>query len=277
MKIDAIPEIGKSIVADGYKVNYLELGMGDSVIMIHGAGPGATAWANWNRTLPALAQTHRAIALDMLGFGHSDRARGDVYSTEIWVEYLRSFLDALGLERASFIGSSYGGAMTLAFAARYPERVKNFVLTGAVGLNYDVGPDLNEGFAYEPSLENMRTLLSGFYYDNSLLADDLVEARYRASIRPGVQETDRKMFPGSGQEIIRNLSTPDDKIAAIPHKVLICHGREDVFVPVSNAIRMNELIARSQLHIFGQCGHDAQFEHRDRFNALIRQFFNEKD
>jgi len=276
MKLDTNPEIGKSITADGYKVNYLEMGTGEPVLLIHGSGAGVTAWVNWNRTLPALAQTHRAIALDMLGFGHSDHARGEVYSKEIWVEFLKSFLDALGLEKASFLGNSYGGAMTLAFATRYPERVKNFVLMGAAGLDYEVGPEINKGFKYEPSLENMRILLSRFYYDKSLLTDDLVEARHRASMRPGLHETFRKMFPGTGQEIITNMSTSAEKITEIPHNVLIVHGREDVFVPVSNAIRMNEIIPRSQLHIFGQCGHWAQLEHRERFNALISQFFNEK-
>src|SRR5271170_1045985 len=229
MNLDTNPEIGKSITADGYKVNYHEMGTGEPVILIHGSGAGVTAWVNWNRTLPSLSQTHRVIALDMLGFGHTDHARGDVYSNDVWVEFLKAFLDALGLEKVSFVGNSYGGAMTLAFATRYPERVKNFVLMGAAGLDYDVGPAINKGFKYEPSLENMRILLSRFYYDKSLLTDDLVEVRHRASLRPAVHETFRKMFPGTGQEIIASISTPAEQIAKIPHKVLVVHGREDMF------------------------------------------------
>jgi len=61
MKLDTNSEIGKSITADGYKVNYLEMGTGEPLILIHGSGAGVTAWVNWNRTLPALAQTHRGL------------------------------------------------------------------------------------------------------------------------------------------------------------------------------------------------------------------------
>jgi 2-hydroxymuconate-semialdehyde hydrolase len=288
---DSNPAIGKSITADGYKVNYIEEGTGEPVILIHGAGAGVTAWVNWRHTMPTLARTHRAIALDMLGFGYTDFARGAVYSKEVWVDFLKSFIDALGLEKVSFIGNSFGGAMTLAFATRYPERVKNFVLMGAAGLSFDVkataifvnsetkvAPALT--FVYQPSLENMRALVARFYYNRELLGDqfdEIVEHRHRLSLRPGAQENSQKMFPGTAQDTMNMLSSPAEKIAKIPHKVLVVHGREDHAVPVGSAIRMNELIARSQLHIFGQCGHWAMMEHRDRFNALISQFFNEKD
>ena len=242
--------------------------------------------------MPALTPTHRAIAIDMLGYGYTDHARGGVYSTPIWVDFLKAFIDALGFEKVSFVGNSFGGAMTLAFAVRYPERVKNFVLMGAAGLKFNVkanvifaGPEKKVvpalNFKFVPSLENMRTLVRQFYYNPDLVdgveLEEIVEHRHRLSIRPSEQEDRRKMFPGTPQDTMDMLSTPDDQIAAIPHKVLICHGREDNAVPVRSAVRMNELILRSQLHVFGQCGHWAMMEHRDRFNALISQFFNEKD
>src|SRR5271154_1325754 len=131
------PAIGKSVTADSYKVNYVEQGAGEPVILIHGAGAGVTGWINWRHTMPALAPTHRAIAIDMLGYGYSDHAKDGVYSTPIWVDFLKSFIDALGLDKVSLVGNSFGGAMTIAFAARYPERVKNFVLMGAAGLKFD--------------------------------------------------------------------------------------------------------------------------------------------
>lgn len=277
MGVSDIPDIGRSIVAGGYRTNYHDMGEGDPVVLIHGAAAGVTSWANWRFTLPAIARTHRAIALDMLGFGYSDHARGQVYTKDIWVEHLKAFLDALGLEKVTLVGNSFGGAMTIAFAARYPDRVKDFVLMGAAGLDFELLPALANAWGYEPSLEAMRDMVRQFAYDPGLISDDIVEIRYRASIQPGVQEAFSAMFPEPRRQRIRDLSTPEDQIAALPHKALIIHGREDKFVPLSCGLRFNELIARSQLHIFGQCGHWAQIEHMARFHALVGQFINEED
>ena len=275
--MSANSEIGRSIVAGGYRTNYHDMGEGEPVVLIHGAAAGVTSWANWRFTLPAIAQTHRAIALDMLGFGYSDHARGQTYAKDIWVEHLKAFLDALGLDKVTLVGNSFGGAITIAFAARYPERVKNFVLMGAAGLDFDLGPALAMAWGYEPSLDTMRELVRLFAYDPKLISEDIVEIRYRASIQPGVQQAFSAMFPEPRQDRIHDLSTPEEQIAALPHKALIIHGREDRFVPVSCGIRFNQLIARSQLHILGQCGHWAQIEHMARFHALVSQFINEKD
>jgi 2-hydroxymuconate-semialdehyde hydrolase len=146
---------------------------------------------------------------------------------------------------------------------------------GAAGLSFDLGPALEMAWGYEPSLENMRALIQQFAYDPNLINEDLIEIRYRASIKPGVHEAFSAMFPEPRQQRIQDLTTPEDKIAALPHQALIIHGREDRFVPVDCAIRYNQLIARSQLHIFGQCGHWAQIEHMARFHALVTQFINE--
>lgn len=270
-------EIGKSIFVDGYKMNYHDLGEGEPVVLIHGAAAGVSAWANWRFTLPVVAQSHRAIALDMLGFGYSDAARGQAYSKDIWVDNFTAFLDALSLEKVTLIGNSFGGAMAIAFAVRHPERVNRFVLMGAAGLPFDLGPALEMAWGYTPSLDNMRALIGQFAYDPKLINDDLIEIRYRASVQPGVHEAFSAMFPEPRQQRVDDLTTSEDKIASLPHQALIIHGREDKFVPVSCAIRYNELIARSQLHIFGQCGHWAQIEHMARFHALVSQFVNEKD
>ena len=69
------PEIGKSILANGIATNYHDIGSstGTPVLLIHGSGPGVSAWANWRLTIPALAAHRRVIAPDLVGFGFSDR------------------------------------------------------------------------------------------------------------------------------------------------------------------------------------------------------------
>ena len=90
------PEIGQRVDANGVGTNYLEAGEGSPVVLVHGSGPGVTAFANWRLTIPTLATEHRVLAPDMAGFGFSDKP-GE-YSMDRWVDQLDGFLSALGLE-----------------------------------------------------------------------------------------------------------------------------------------------------------------------------------
>ena len=114
------PEIGKTVVANGFRTNYHDIGQGDPVILIHGSGPGVSAWVNWRLTLPEISRHFRAIAPDMVGFGFSDHAPDQRYSMDIWISQLLGFLDELGIEKADLIGNSFGGALALRAAVQYP-------------------------------------------------------------------------------------------------------------------------------------------------------------
>lgn len=268
-------EIGLTVDVAGITTNYHDVGSGDPIILIHGSGPGVTAWANWRLTMPDLAKTHRVIALDMLGFGYTDPAPTARYTQNAWLDHLRGFLDKLELEKVSLVGNSFGGAMSLALAASAPERVDKIVLMGSGGLEFPLTDGLATVWGYRPSVENMRKVMEVFAYNHALLSDDLIEMRYHASVRPGISEAFAKMFADNQQDNVREMSTDSAKIAALSHEVLIVHGREDLVVPVDHAIRLHQLLKHSQLHIFGECGHWTQIEKRAQFNRLACDFFNE--
>ena len=268
------PEIGAFIVAGGVKTNYLESGTGAPVVLIHGSGPGVTAYANWRLTLPDLAQHFRVLAPDMDGFGYSDK-RGD-YSISGWVGQIMGFLDALNLERASLVGNSFGGAIALRIAIDHPDRVDRLVLMGAMGVDFPITEGLDAGWGYEPGIENMRRILEFFTYNRELITDDLVEVRYRAALEPGVQEAFAQMFPPPRQRGVKNMASPEDQIGQIPHETLIVHGRDDRVIPLQNAYRLLELLPRSELHVFGRCGHWSQIEWADEFNDQVIRFLGRK-
>ncbi|HWL30198.1 MAG TPA: alpha/beta fold hydrolase, partial [Burkholderiaceae bacterium] len=96
------PEIGRTLSAGGYAINYHDRGQGSPVLLIHGSGPGVSAWANWRNTIPALCDRFRVIAPDMLGFGYSDRSTNG-YHMDLWVEQLRGVLDALEIEQTALV------------------------------------------------------------------------------------------------------------------------------------------------------------------------------
>ena len=266
------PEIGHSIEAAGIRTNYHDLGSGHPLLMIHGSGPGVSAWANWRLVMPELARQARVIAPDIVGFGFTDRPEGFDYSLDTWRAHLLGFADALGLDRFSIVGNSFGGALALSMAAHQPERVDRLVLMGAAGVPFPITDGLDRVWGYEPSLETMRGLLDVFAYDPAFATDELARLRYEASVRPGFQESFAAMFPAPRQRWVDALATPEDVISALPHRTLVVHGRDDQVIPLANAHRLLELIDDSQLHVFGRCGHWTQIEHADEFNALVARF-----
>lgn len=270
-------EIANSADINSVKTNYHDLGAGDPLILIHGSGPGVSAWANWRLGMPNFAKVARVIAPDMLGFGYSDRPGKDHYNMDSWINQLIGLMDNLGLERADLVGNSFGGAIALAMTIRHPDRVRKIVLMGSAGLALNLSDGLNEVWGYTPSIENMRHLLDIFAYDRSLVTDELAELRYKASIRPGVQEAFSSMFPAPRQRWLEHLASDEDDIKNIDHEVLIVQGREDLVVPLENGLRLSQLIKRSQLHVLGQCGHWAQIEHASRFETLVKNFIQEPD
>ena len=266
------PEIAKQIQAAGIQTNYHDVGSGESVLLIHGSGPGVSAWANWRLSLPALSTKFRVIAPDMAGFGFSERPTNYQYSMENWVTQAVGLLDALGLERASLVGNSFGGALALALAIHHPERVNKLVLMGSVGVPFKITEGLDRVWGYEPSLQAMKSLLDIFAYNRALVTDELAELRYQASIRPGFQESFSAMFPAPRQRWVDAMTSALADIRALPHHTLIIHGRDDQVIPLQNAYDLLDLIERSELHVFGQCGHWTQIEHATSFNQLVAEF-----
>lgn len=266
------PEIGQTVTAAGRMTNYLEAGTGFPVLLLHGSGPGVTAFANWRLTLPALAQKFRALAPDCAGFGYTERKPDDRYHLDGWVAHIVGFLDALGVAKTHVVGNSFGGALALALAIRHPERVERLLLMGAAATPFPITDGLEAVWGYQPSLANMEAIMDWFAYDRSLITPDLIRSRFEASIRPGYQEAYSAMFPAPRQPHVDALAPAEEALRQLKHPTLIVHGRDDKVIPLASSLRLHALIEPSELHVFGRCGHWTQIEKRDRFNQLAVNF-----
>ncbi|OJY53554.1 alpha/beta fold hydrolase [Pseudonocardia sp. 73-21] len=269
---EANPEIGRSIQAGGIRTNYHDHGDGPPVLLVHGSGPGVSAWANWRGILPPLAADRRVIAPDIVGFGYTEHPTGFEFSQQAWAEHLVGVLDALDLPTVSIVGNSFGGALALWLADRHPDRVDRLVLMGSAGTRFALTPGLDAVWGYEPSVQNMAHLLELFAYDRSLLGPDLARLRYEASIRDGVHEAYSAMFPAPRQNGVDALALPDESLRALHHDTLVVHGRDDQIIPLSSSQHLSELIPRARLHVFNQCGHWTQIEKCAEFIHLLEGF-----
>ncbi|WP_295682887.1 alpha/beta fold hydrolase [uncultured Nevskia sp.] len=278
MTTNSNPEVGLSIAAAGIRTNYHDLNSsapGVPLLLIHGSGPGVSAFANWRLVMPKFAETRRVIAPDMVGFGFTDRPVDHQYTLDHWVSHAIGLLDALALAQVDLVGNSFGGALSLALAIRHPQRVRRLVLMGAAGVHFELTPALDAVWGYQPSFESMRRMMDLFAYDRSLVNDELAQLRYQASIRPGFQESFSAMFPVPRQRSIDALASAEADISQLAHQTLVIHGREDQVIPLATSLKLAQLIPNAQLHVFGKCGHWTQIEHSARFARLVTDFLQE--
>jgi len=172
--------------AGGLRIHYHEAGWGYPLICIHGGGPGASGWSNYQRNIGALSQHFRTILIDLPGYGRSDKKlqlEGGRFA--FYAKVVRDFMDALGIQRAHFIGNSLGGGTALKFALEFPQRAHRLVLMGPAGGLSPFSPQPPEGMKvlwsyYDPpgpSLEKLRAFLEVMVYDPSQLTEELVQER----------------------------------------------------------------------------------------------------
>lgn len=267
------PEIANRIKTGRFETNYHDIGEGYPVVLLHGSGPGVTAWANWNKVFPLLGDSYRVIAPDMVGFGFTERPEGMVYTMNKWVQQTIDLLDALEIKQAHFVGNSFGGALAMSVAMKYPERVGKLVLMGSMGVSFPLTYGLDRVWGYTPSFENMEELLELFTYDHSFATDELIDTRYQSSMQPGFQESFSSMFPDPRQDGVEGMASNQHYIRDIPHETLIIHGREDRVIPLQTSLDLVQLIKNSELHVIGKCGHWTQIEHTQTFVDLVKLHF----
>jgi len=265
-------EHGTFVDVGGSATHYHDVGEGTPVLMLHGSGPGVSAWANWQHAIPVLGEQARVIAPDIVGFGLTERPADIRYSLRTWTDHVWAFLDVLGVEQVSVIGNSLGGRIALQMAEDAQDRLDRVVLMGAPGVGMTLTDGLKALRAYEPSPEAMRDLLRNYFaVDPTLISDELVRIRYEASAAPGAHEAYRTMFfhpDHAGSE----LAITEEQVRAITRPTLLVHGREDRVVPVDVSWNMLRLLPEADLRVFARCGHWTQIERARDFNDVVSQF-----
>lgn len=256
------------------KIHLHQAGTGHPIVMLHGSGPGATGWSNFNPNMAVLAEDFQVIAPDMPGWGKSHAVS---YEDRDHVTSAVQLLDALGIEKAAFVGNSMGGATSLKVAARYPDRVSHVITmgSGAPGPRmFSPGNGPSEGLKIlhrgyrDPSPETMRALVDIMSFDPAFASDELVQQR---SDNARARQDHLDNFAAGFGQPRRGEATMAD-MTSITAPALIIHGRDDRVVHFEAGLRLVSMIADSRLLLLNRCGHWAQLEHADEFNRVVRDF-----
>ena len=275
----------RSAKAGEITLNYYEageptaIGGGLPLVMLHGGGPGASAWSNFGAALPGFAQDFRTILVDQPGFGASDKPAvvGNYYRHS--ADHVVRLLDELGIDRVHLLGNSLGGGTAMRLALSHPDRVGRLVLMGPGGLSLNLfHADPTEGvqrlmdFSGNPTREALRAFISTMVVNQKLVTDELVEERFADATAPGAQEAMASM----GMSFWNPETAEDGMLWREAHRVrqhtLLTWGREDRVNPLDGAMVALKLIPKASLHVFPRCGHWAQIEAAEEFREVATAF-----
>ena len=179
------------VQVDGLRVRFWAKGEeGSALLLIHGLGASIETWKD---NIHVLAQDHRVYALDLPGNGRSDKPPAP-YSLADLAQFVREFMRVEGIERASLVGNSVGGAVSMQFAIQFPDQVDKLVLVDSAGLGKQVGlllrlltlPLVGEWLS-RPSRKGAAQLWEEAFYDPALVTEEWVELYYELDSLPGNQ------------------------------------------------------------------------------------------
>lgn len=250
---------------------------GDVVVMLHGSGPGATGWANFNRNITPLTDAgYRVILMDCPGWGKSDTIVSTGSRSDLNGRVLKGLLDALGIEKAHLIGNSMGGHSAVAFTLANPTRTAKLILMGGgTGGVSPFVPMPAEGIKLigklyrEPTIENLRAMMAVFVYDQSDLTEELFQTRLANML---AQREHLANFVKSSEANPKQFPDVGPRLGEIKQPTLVVWGRNDRFVPVDTGFRLVAGIPNSELHVFNNCGHWVQWEYAGKFNRMVLDF-----
>lgn len=268
----------------GRQIRYTVAGEGKPLLLIHGFG---ASLGHWRNNIPVLAAAgYRVYALDLLGFGASEKAIVD-YSLELWQEQIQDFWAEYINQPTVFVGNSIGALLSLMLVTNHPEITAGGVLINcAGGLNHRPG-DLNPilslvmgAFAKLVSSpitgslifnnirrkSQIRRTLYQVYRDRQAVTDELVEMLYQPSCDPGAQQVFASVLTAPPGQ------TPDELLVNLNRPLLIVWGEKDPWTPVTGAKIYQDLAANNpdvEFKIILDAGHCPHDENPAAVNAII--------
>jgi 4,5:9,10-diseco-3-hydroxy-5,9,17-trioxoandrosta-1(10),2-diene-4-oate hydrolase len=260
-------------------------GDGPPVLMLHGGGPGASGVSNYSRNIAALACRFRVLVPDLPGYGMSTKGLSRVDPFGDLAESMQGLLEELGVRRAAVVGNSLGGACALRMALERPDRISRLVLMGPGGIGTSrrlPTPGLKRLFGYYsgdgPTIEKLRAFIQGdLVFDGRAIPNDLIRARFEASIDPDVLANPPLLRPQGLSALLRMDLSRDHRLSGVQAPTLVLWGTEDRVNPPSGAGFLQRRLPNCDLYLFSRTGHWVQWERAEEFNAVTTAFLSKPD
>lgn len=256
------------------RTHYLEAGQGEALVLLHSGEYGSNASISWEYNIEALSKHFHVYAIDMIGYGYTDKLYSFDNAAALRIQHITEFLRTFCIEEASFAGNSLGGGMILSVAAQenpvWP--IKKILTISGGGPNR---PEAHDFLGkYDCTKEFMKQIVDMMFVNEPWTSDEYVEKRFHASLIPGHWEALSAARLKSPATVEKPLKVPDYSNVKVP--VLICAGDRDPLKHPDYAEKLHASLSNSRVYTFENCGHSAQIEYAERFNQLAIDFFKGK-
>lgn len=278
-RLDWTPSLSpETVQIKGYTIFYIVKGEGEPLLLIHGYGAGM--WV-WEKQIDILSQFYRVYALDLIGHGFSDRPKID-YTPEAYIQFLRDFMDGVGIGRATLIGNSMGAGIAWSVASLFPERVEKLILISSIP------PDVldrvrNDSFRtlvairkipFLPSLiigsrnkKSIKWILEECVSDVTLITPLILNRQYLLSRIEGTTWCLYSTFKNAEDALKLK-----GYLSRISHPTLLLWGERDLIFPLSVGEDLHRTISGSKLWIVEKSGHIPMWETPEKVNEAILSF-----
>ena len=276
LKKEYTNEQSQFIEVDEINVHFRDEGEGFPIVLIHGTAASLHTWDAWT---DELKKTNRVIRMDLPAFGITGPNKNADYSIEAYTTFLHSFLEKLKLEKFHLAGNSLGGNIAWNYTADYPSKVEKLILVDASGLPTNKSqpaifkmaktPILNSLFLYITPRFLIKKNIEEVYEDDSKITDELINRYHKMALRVGNRKafidrakTDFKLDTQVNLEKLKSIQTP----------TLLIWGAKDLWIPIANGIRMNEILVNSKLEVLKNSGHVPMEENPRESLKLMNDF-----
>lgn len=264
------PPRGNTVTVGDLDLHYLSYGDGPPVVFLHGSGPGASGFSNFKQNVQAVVDCdHRAVLIDMPGFGYSSKPVDRDYTTEFFADAVTGLLDAIDIESAVLVGNSLGGGICIRIALDQPQRVSKLVMMAPGGIE-----DRETYFAMPGMVKMVERFVGGaldrdglgeilqlLVYDKSQVDEALIDERWAILQDQPPEVLSRMKIPSMAGEL-GSLACP----------ILGFWGVDDEMTPASGAQKFLDQCRDCRFTLVTQCGHWVMVEHHDLFNAALTDF-----
>ena len=265
---------GKFVRIGSQNIRYIDAGTGTPLVFIHGFG---SSIFSWRKNLDPLSKHLRVCALDLPGFGYSDKPLNADYTIDAYADFIIQFMDKMRIKKAVLVGHSLGGGIALLTSLKYPSRVQSLILLDTEA--YPIKPPLMLTVAKLPGIRSVihraigewviRISLKRSYDDHTLITDRLVDEYYRPFLTENGKIVPIKVLQAMDFEKLKELPR---RYRRIRKKALIIWGKEDRISRIHLAHKLKKDLRNSILMIIPASGHLVQEEKPEVVNRAILNF-----
>jgi pimeloyl-ACP methyl ester carboxylesterase len=251
----------------GQSIHYFDEGSGPTVILLHGLSADSTIW---RENIGPLSERFRVLVPDQIGSGKSDKPLIN-YNNGTRIDFLRGFMTALGIDKASLVGNSLGGWIAAGFTLEHPEMVEKLVLvdSGGYALSGPLPPSVKRVLNPSTIADTRQAMKWGFYDDDKFVTEEAVLETFRKKLSSSSYMIERVLESAERREGVL-----DGRLNAIGKPTLIVWGRYDEIIPLARADRFHNDIKDSTVVVIDDAGHVPMLERPGEFNSAVIDFLS---